>query len=93
MPLDYTPYSPLLLDKKTLHTIFVHEIENCSSGMDTLTGPGGVIVASGSPVGSGVCSLEHVFSVCADRFNVLHGAEVQEVGRSVYLVVELFRVG
>lgn len=36
---------------------------------------------------------EHVISVSADNFHILHGTEVEEVRGTVNFMVELFRIG
>ena len=36
---------------------------------------------------------EHVISISADNFHIFHGAEVEEVRRAVYFVIELFGIG
>ena len=42
----------------------------------------------------GCCGLwEHVISISANNFYILHGAEVKEVRGTVYFMVELFRIG
>ena len=36
---------------------------------------------------------EHVISISADNFHIFHGAEVEEVRRTMYFVIELFGIG
>lgn len=36
---------------------------------------------------------EHVISISANNFHIFHGAEVEEVRRTVYFVIELLWIG